>query len=110
MKTDRYEGRECLCRDAEDRLVKSHLLEELETPRNATHEHPKKSIGVCVGPVFSAAPTFLGEPTRAASNLAVSLLIDTSLLHYKQHALCDCRVRRNSYAGLPFAGYCRSAK
>ncbi|CAL8469654.1 g9195 [Coccomyxa elongata] len=46
-------------RDAEDRLLKSHLLEELETPRNATHEHPKKSVGMCVGPVFSAAPTFL---------------------------------------------------
>ena len=41
--------------------MKSHLLEELEQPRNATHEHPKKTVGMCVGPVFSAAPTFLGE-------------------------------------------------
>lgn len=45
--------------------MKSHLLEDLETPRNATHEHPKKGVGMCVGPVFSSAPTFLGERCSA---------------------------------------------
>lgn len=48
-----------LCRDTDDELIHANmLLEEIHHLANGTT--PKKAVGLCVGPVYSGAPTFLG--------------------------------------------------
>ena len=48
------------CRDADDGLIHANMvLEEIHGVSNSTGS--KKTVGLCVGPVFSAAPTFLGK-------------------------------------------------
>ena len=46
------------------------VLEEIHGLGNSTKS--KKSVGLCVGPVFSAAPTFLGKPPAPSFPFNVS--------------------------------------
>ena len=46
-------------RDADDELIHTKMsLEEVQRPENGS---ASEGMGMCVGPVYSAAPTFLGE-------------------------------------------------
>ena len=51
------------CRDAEDQLLVSHLLEDVTVPASGA-----KGVGMCAGPVFSAAPTFAGSSSLRLSS------------------------------------------
>ena len=87
-----------LRRDADDELIHANMaLEEIHTLGNGTAQ--KKAVGMCVGPVFSAAPTFLGEP-RDLTPLCSSLMLRTALkrgsfngrTHASAHSLaCQCK-------------------
>ena len=72
-------------------------LEEIHILGNGTA--PKKAVGMCVGPVFNAAPTFLGEP-RYLIPLGSSLMLCAALkrgpfnrrIHASAHSLaCQCK-------------------
>ena len=46
-------------RDMDDELIHTKMvLEEIQRPGNGSGP---QGVGMCVGPVYSAAPTFLGE-------------------------------------------------
>ena len=62
-------------RDADDELIHANmLLEEVGRPGNST---VPKGVGMCVGPIYSAAPTFLGADLL--SQLALASRLDLAL-------------------------------
>lgn len=62
-------------RDADDELIHTNMpLEEVGKPDNSTVPN---GVGMCVGPIYSTAPTFLGADLL--SQLALVIWLDLAL-------------------------------